>query len=183
MAPDSTRGLLAAALLILLGTSATAPAAAQSEGSWLCRVRFEEQTWGGDTLTTRGVIELTNAAPQADGSVYYMGRGEAEIIHTAAGACTTVSGARVTAQLMGIVSSEDRRTAEVDITPMGDADFPTTVQCGPDTFESNVGVSVPPSVTLPFRDGASVEYEDETRSMFAQGGVRGTVSLEFCRPS
>lgn len=174
--------LFAVALLSLLVASAFELAASQSEGSWLCRVRFEDRTWGGDTLTTRGVIELTNAAPQADGSIYYMGRGRAEIVHAAAGACTTVGGARISAQLMGIVSSDDGRTAEVDITPV-EEDFPTTVQCGPHRFESNVGVSVPPSVTLPLQDGASVSYQSESRSAFARGGERGTVRLEFCRPS
>lgn len=175
------RCLIGASVLLLLAASAPSLATAQSEGSWLCRVRFEDHTWGGDALTTRGVIELSNAAPQGDGSVVYMGRGHAEIVHTAAGACTTVGGSRATAQLMAFVSSADGHTAEVDITTM-DADFPTTVQCGPHTFESDAGVSVPPAVSLPLQDGASVEYQSESRSMFARGGERGTVRLEFCRP-
>jgi hypothetical protein len=72
MPPVRPRFTIATALLLFC--SASTHALAQTEGSWLCRIRFEEQMQAGDSFATRGVIELTGAAPQTDGSIYYMGQ-------------------------------------------------------------------------------------------------------------
>jgi hypothetical protein len=175
------------AAVITLALAALAPgfgASAQPDVTWLCRVHFEEQTFGGDTLATRGVIEIDRAAPQMDGSAYYMGRGQAQIIFTPGGAnCRATSGGQASASLLGIVSSDDGQTATVDITPMSEDSFPVVVQCGPQRSEMEVGVSVPPSVTMPLRDGASATYSETHRSTFATGRAQGIVRLEFCSPT
>jgi hypothetical protein len=177
------RNTAAASLLAFL--LLTGPAGAQPTVSWLCRVRFQEQTYGGDTLATTGVAEFTRAAPQADGSVYYMGWGNADIVFTPGGpGCSATSGGRHTHRIMAIVSSEDGQSATVDITVPDLGTFPVVVQCGPQRSEMDVFVSVPPSVTLPLQDGASASYDESTRHSFGQiGGARGTVTLEYCRPS
>lgn len=181
MAYVRTRPVLAAALITLLGSQA--PAGAQAEGTWLCRVRFEDQTSGGDTLRSTGAIELTNAAPQLDGSAIYMGRGPVDIVFTPARGCQATSGGTARVTMMAIVTTEDGETAEVDIAPAAEDSFPVDVRCGPNRSHMEVGVSAPPMVTLPLSDGASAAYSESSRSSFgSRGGQSGTVSLEFCRP-
>jgi hypothetical protein len=185
MTPVHARTLLAAVLATLLTASAFAelPAFAQSDGgaNWLCRIRFHDEGYGGDTTTTDGVIELDRAAPQADGSIVYMGQGQATATYNAPGC--RVTGSPHTHTLMGIVSSEDGRTATVDITPMDMGLYPVVVQCGPQRSEMDVAVNAPEGVELPLQDGASVSYDVRHDLIFAHGGSRGTVSLEYCRPS
>jgi len=178
------RTRVAAVLAVLLAASAANHAAfAQADGgaAWLCRIHFHDEGWGGDTTTTDGVIELNRAAPQADGSIYYMGQGRATATYNAAGC--RVAGSPHTATLMGIVSSEDGRTATVDISTMSEATYPVDVQCGPQLSHMRVGIATPESVELPLQDGASASYEVDHHLIFAHGGSRGTVRLEYCRPS
>lgn len=176
--------LTAAAIAALLGGSFVSSVAAQTEASWLCRVRWQEQTYGGDTLATSGVAEFTRAAPQADGSTTYLGWGNADIVFTPRGpGCRATSGGRHTHRVMAIVSSENGRTATVDITTPDLGTFPVVVQCGPQRSEMEVFVSSPPSVELPLQDGASASYDESSVHGFGQvGGQRGTVTLEYCRP-
>jgi hypothetical protein len=178
--------LAAPALVILIWTSLAPSLSAQPDGSWLCRVRWQEQTYGGDTLATTAVFELQRAAPQADGSVVYMGQGQADIVFTPGGhGCTATRGRNASVTMMAIVSSDDRETATVDIGALMDDSFPVAVSCPfGHNSEMEVGVSAPPSVTLPLQEGASANYDESSMHSFGQvGGQRGTVSLEYCRPS
>jgi hypothetical protein len=185
--------LTAPAIAALIWASLAPNVAAQAEASWLCRVRWQEQTYGGDTIASTGVFELDRAAPQTDGSVVYMGQGQVDIVFTPGGGCRATSGANTRMPMMVIVSSEDGQTATVDISTsymgMGNVreagTFPVEVSC-PYAHESHmrVGVSAPPSVELPLQDGASASYDESTVHSFGQvGGQRGTVTLEYCRPS
>jgi hypothetical protein len=185
MTPART-SLAASALAVLIWTSLAPALSAQTEGAWLCRVRWQEQTYGGDTLATTAVFELQRAAPQADGSIVYMGQGPANIVFTPGGyGCTATRGGNASITMMAIVSSTDRETATVDIAAFMQDSFPVTVACPyAHNSEMNVGVSAPPSVTLPLQDGASASYDESSRHSFGTvGGQRGTVSLEYCRPS
>jgi hypothetical protein len=78
-----------------------------------------------------------------------------------------------------MVSSNDGRTAEIDILPT-DYEFEVSFKCPATvgTMETNAGVSVPPTVRIPLREGARANYMDgDTRA-----GATGTVSLKYCRP-
>jgi hypothetical protein len=179
-----TRMRAAAAFAALLAVSAADHAAfAQADGgaSWLCRIHFHDEGYGGDTTTTDGVIELDRAAPQADGSIVYMGRGRATATYNAPGC--RVTGSPHTHNVMGIVSSEDGRTATVDITVMDMGMYPIVVQCGPQRSEMDAFVVTPEGVEVPLQDGATGAYEVRHDLIFAHGGSRGTVRLEYCRPS
>jgi hypothetical protein len=185
MTPVHARTALAAVLAAILAatTLSETTALAQADGgaNWLCRIRFHDEGYGGDTTTTDGVIELNRAAPQTDGSIIYMGRGQATATYNAPGC--TVTGSPHTHTVMGIVSSEDGRMATVDITTMDMGSYPIVVQCGPQRSEMEVFVNPPEGVVLPLQDGAQASYEVEHHLIFAHGGSRGTVSLEYCRPS
>lgn len=177
--------LTAPALAALIWVSLAPNLSAQSEGSWLCRVRWQEQTYGGDTLATTAVFELNRAAPQADGSVVYMGQGPVDIAFSPGGhGCSATRGANARVTMMAIISSEDGRTATVDIAPFMQDTWEAAVSCPyGHNSEMEVGVSAPPSIILPLSDGASVSYDESSRTGFGQvGGQRGTVSLEICRP-
>lgn len=157
-----------------------------------CRVHWQEQTYGGDTLASTGVFQLQRSAPQMDGSVVYMGQGQVDIVFTPGGGCTATRGANTRMPMMIIVTSEDGRTATVDIgqsymgvaNPRDAGEFPVAVSCpGGHNSEMDVGVSTPPSLELPLQDGASASYDDNsTHSWGNVGGQRGTIRLEFCRP-
>jgi hypothetical protein len=183
MTPSPTHVAAILAALLAASTIAGATALAQPDGgaTWLCRIHFHDEGYGGDTTTTDGVIELDRAAPQADGSIYYMGHGQATATYNAPGC--RVTGSPHTHRVMGIVSSEDGRMATVDITTMDMGMYPVVVQCGPQRSEMNVFVNPPEGVELPLQDGATAAYEVEHHLIFAHGGSRGTVRLEFCRPS
>jgi hypothetical protein len=175
---------LAAVLATFLAASALAETSALAQSgdvNWLCRIRFHDEGYGGDTTTTDGVIELNRAAPQADGSIVYMGYGQATATYNAPGC--SVTGSPHTHRVMGIVASEDGRTATVDITTMDMGMYPIVVQCGPQRSEMQAVVVPPEGVELPLQDGASASYEVEHHLIFAHGGSRGTVRLEYCRPS
>lgn len=177
--------LTAPALAALIWASLAPNLSAQSEGSWLCRVRWQEQTYGGDTLATTAVFELNRAAPQADGSVVYMGQGPADIVFTpGTWGCNATRGANARVAMMAIISSDDGRTATVDIAPLMQDTFEVAVSCRYGQHsEMEVGVSAPPAVILRLSDGASASYDESSRTSFAQvGGQRGTVTLEYCRP-
>ncbi len=174
------------AIAVLLWASLAPSLSAQPEGAWLCRVRWEEQTYGGDTLATTAVFELQNAAPQTDGSIVYMGQGPADIVFTpGTWGCTASRGANARITMMAIVSSDDNATAMVDIAPVMDDTFPVAVSCRyGHNSEVEVTASAPPTVMLPLMDGASASYDESSRHSFGRvGGQRGTVSLEYCRPS
>ncbi len=178
--------LAASAIATLVWTSLAPSLSAQPENAWLCRVRWQEQTYGGDTLATTAVFELDRAAPQADGSVVYMGRGRADIVFAPGGhGCRATRGANASVAMMSIVSSDDGHTATVDISSFMQDSFPVAVSCPyGHNSEMDMAVSSPPSVTLPLAEGASVSYDESSRHGFGQvGGQRGTVSLEYCRPS
>lgn len=180
------RFLLAPAIAVMAWATLAPSLLAQPENAWLCRVRWQEQTYGGDTLATTAVFELQRAAPQSDGSIVYMGQGQAHIAFAPGGhGCRATSGANTSVVMMAIVSTEDRRTAVVDIAPMMQDSFPVAVACPyAHNSEVDVGVSSPPSVTLPLQEGASASYDESSRHGFGMvGGQRGTVSLEYCRPS
>lgn len=172
------------AIAVLIWASLAPNLSAQADASWLCRVRWQEQTYGGDTLATTAVFPLQRSAPQADGSIVYMGRGPADIVFTPGGGCTATRGRNASVTMMVIVSSQDGQTAEVDIGAFMDDSFPVAVSCPyAHNSEMDVGVSAPPSVTLPLQDGASASYDESSVHSFGQvGGQRGTVSLEYCRP-
>ena len=173
--------VLAAVLAAATLSETTALAQADGGASWLCRIHFHDEGYGGDTTTTDGVIELNRAAPQANGSIVYMGQGRATATYNAPGC--SVTGSPHTHTLMGIVSSEDGRTATVDITPMDMGMYPVVVQCGPQRSEMDVAVVGPEGVEVELRDGASASYDVRHDLIFAHGGSRGTVRLEYCRPS
>jgi hypothetical protein len=170
-----------AATLSALCLSASPTALAQSSAPWLCRVHWEEQTYGGDTLATGAVFQIARSAPSMDSSAVYMGRGDANIVFTPGGGCRA-SRDRASVAMMVIVESEDGETAVVDIAPLGEDSFPVTVHC-PAGHNStmDVGASTPPSVELPLRDGATVSYDEHSRHSWGQvGGQRGTIRLEYC---
>jgi len=179
------RTRVAAFLATLLAASAltNTSALAQADGgaTWLCRIHFHDEGYGGDTTTTDGVIELNRAAPQADGSIVYMGNGRATATYNAPGC--RVTGSPHTHNVMGIVSSEDGHMATVDISVMDMGMYPIVVQCGPQRSEMQAFVVTPEGVELPLQDGASAAYEVRHDLIFAHGGSRGTVRLEYCRPS
>jgi hypothetical protein len=177
------RPRVAALLAFLLATSAVDGALAQADGgaTWLCRIHFHDEGYGGDTTTTDGVVELNRAAPQADGSIVYMGQGRATMTYNAGGC--RVTGSPHTHTVMGIVSSDDGRMASVDLATMDMGMFPVVVQCGPQRSEMDVSLNLPEGVELPLQDGASAAYEVRHDLIFAHGGSRGTVRLEYCRPS
>lgn len=181
------RSLLTASAMAVSIWGLLAPSlSAQPEGAWLCRVHWQEQTYGGDTLATNAVFQLNRAAPQADGSIVYMGQGRADVAFTPGGhGCRATRGANASVTMMAIVSSEDGQTATVDIAAFTQHDFPVAVACPyGHNSEMDVGVSAPPSVTLPLQDGASASYDESSVTSFGNvGGQRGTVSLEYCRPS
>jgi hypothetical protein len=168
---------IAAAAVSTPPQAANAQTPSTGEGK-LCRVLFEQSTSGGDTFTARGAIEITNTARQNDGSVYYMGRGEAVITYTAGGC--RVAGSPHTTTLSAYVTSQDGRTAEVVIAP-DEFSYPIVVTCGPQVSEMNAVIEAPDSVTLPLRDGASAAFSYEHHLIFAHGSGRGAVTLEFCR--
>lgn len=177
---------LAPAVAVMAWATLAPSLFAQPENAWLCRVRWEEQTYGGDTLATTGVFELQRAAPQADGSIVYMGQGPAQIVFTPGGhGCRATSGANATVTMMAIVTTEDRQTATVDIAALMQDSFPVAVSCPyGHNSEMDISVSAPPSVTLLLQEGANASYDESSRHSFGMvGGQRGTVSLEYCRPS
>jgi hypothetical protein len=184
--------LTAPAIAALIWASLAPNLSAQADVSWLCRVRWQEETYGGDTLATTGVFQLNRAAPQTDGSVVYMGQGQVDIVFTPGGGCTATRGGNTRMPMMVIISSDDGQMATVDISTsfMGMANprqvgtFPVAVSCPyAQNSEMRVGVSSPPSLELPLQDGASASYDESSTHSYGQvGGQRGTVSLEYCRP-
>ena len=178
-----TRSALLAATFLAASAFISPVALAQTDGgvTWLCRIHFHDEGYGGDTTTTDGVIELNRAAPQTDGSIVYMGQGRATMTYNAGGC--RVTGSPHSHNVMGIVRSEDGRMATVDLATMDMGMFPVTVQCGPQRSEMDVSLNLPEGVELPLQDGASAAYEVRHDLIFAHGGSRGTVRLEYCRPS
>jgi hypothetical protein len=172
--------------LLFCAIAAGLPAEAQSArqpASRLCRVHLEEASTGGDAITMQGVIEISSAAPQADGSGFFMGSGFVDVVLTPAGPnCQVVQGSPYVAWYDAIVSTEDGRTVEVDI--FGDEiDFPVTIKCGQMESDYRAGLSYPPTVSMALEDGASATYTESHRSKtFASMRVAGVVRLEFCTP-
>lgn len=141
-----------------------------------CRASFDETTSGGDVMTQRGEIRFDRSMPQTDGSFIMFGSGTSTVTYTAVGSCRVVGGSPFTAQMMGILVSDDGAFVEIDITPV-DAEFPLTFQCGRGTAETNAGIDGLPTVRLPLRHGASARYsEGGPRG----GSISGTVTLELC---
>jgi hypothetical protein len=184
MSPVRKSFVVAPAAAALLWASLAPALSAQTEGAWLCRLRWQEQTYGGDTLATTAVFQLQRAAPDGDGGVVYMGQGRADIVFAPGGGCTATRGGNASVTMMAIVSSDDGETATVDIGAFMQDRFPVAVSCPyAHNSEMDVAVSSPPNITLRLEDGASANYDSSSvHSWGAVGGQRGEVTLEYCRP-
>jgi hypothetical protein len=171
-----------ASLGVTLATAAAtallvAPQALHGQGAARpCRIVFDGRTTAGDVLTQRGVIQLTNYMPQADGSLIMMGSGESTATFEARGGCTVESGSPFTERMNAFLVSDDGRTAEIDITSVRVASAEITFRCPGGTAQTRVTIDTPPTITVPLRDGVTVPYEDD----FGRGKMTGTLKLEFC---
>ncbi|HEX5046146.1 MAG TPA: hypothetical protein VFX89_03415 [Gammaproteobacteria bacterium] len=112
--------LCAITVTAALGVLSTHAAQAQAEAAAVrpCRASFDETTSGGDVMTQRGEIRFDRSMPQSDGSFIMSGSGTSTVNYTAVGSCQVLSGSPFTAQMMGILVSDDGAFVEIDITPV-----------------------------------------------------------------
>lgn len=166
-------GACAAALAL------ASPAFAQ-QGLQPCSVTFQETLRAGDITATQGEVKFGPIMPQAGGGFVAQGMGEAAITYTAGrGGCTVVSGSPHTAKFQAFMTSEDGRTAELDLVPV---EFSYTVKfrCAgsPGLAEYDAAVPAPETVKLQLRDGATTpwSYSDGRTT------TTGSATLHYCAP-
>ncbi len=93
-----------------------------------CRISWEAETHGGDTLSAYGEAELTRIAPQGDGRFVAFGWGHGTVTYHSANGCTMV-GSPWTAHYDVSIASEDGTTAQVDIGSDDDEHSVTATRC------------------------------------------------------
>jgi hypothetical protein len=144
-----------------------------------CRIVWDGETSGGDTQTAHGELRLTRSAPQADGSFVMFGSGEATVTYHSGAGLTITRGSPFIAKLDVTLSSENGRTAEINIDLAADeADHEIVANPGGFTFSTEA--ETPPTVTVPLRDGASVPYSESHGAGIHHHAVSGTVTLHYC---
>jgi hypothetical protein len=164
-----------------------APARAQDQTTIgdapaLCRIVWDGETSGGDTQTAHAELVFTRSVPQPDGSFIMFGSGEATVTYHSGAGLTITSGSPFTAKLDVILTSNDGRTAEVSI---GDAPDETghEIVANPGGFTFTADAEMPPKVTVPLLDGASVPYSESHGTGMRHHGESGTITLHYCPSS
>ena len=182
MALIGTKAALVTALLATGVALLLAPAHAQNQAASdgiPCRVSWEDTTHGGDWSTSQGEAELTQIAPQGDGSFVAIGNGHATITYHSANGCHMV-GSPWSAPYMVTVLSEDGRTAQVDVSPTDEPHSVTATQClGNADFQFDVDAPGLPTVTAPLHEGAT-PFSQEHAGDHGAAGDRGVVTLHYC---
>ena len=172
-----------AGTLALGGARVPAPAREQFQAaadSVPCRIVWDGATSGGDTQTAHAEVQLTRNAPQADGSFIMFGAGDATVTyHSGLAGARVTAGSPFTAKLEVTLSSDDGKTATVDI-DLAPNEGDHTIVVDPGGFTYSVEASMPPSVTLPLKDGASVPYSEFHGSGAHRAGRTGTITLQYC---
>ena len=147
-----------------------------------CRIIWDGETKGGDTQTTHGELQLTRSAPQADGSFVMFGSGQATVTYHSGAGLTITSGSPFTAKLDVTLSSQDGRTAEISIGLAADEPDHEIV-ANPGGFTFSTDAEMPPNVTVPLQDGASVPYSESLGSGIRHHEKSGTFKLQYCPSS
>ncbi len=145
-----------------------------------CRIVWDQTTSGGDWQTAHADLKLTRSAPQADGSFVMFGGGTATVTyHSGLAGARVTSGSPFDAKLDLTLSSEDGKTAVVDIGLAADeADHEVVVN--PGGFTYSVEATMPPSDTIPLKDGVTTSYSVFHGSGAHRAGRTGTLTLHYC---
>jgi hypothetical protein len=183
MAFTRTTAARAVALLASSGALLLSPAAAQPHAASTgipCRISWNETTHGGDWLTSEGDIELTQIMPQGDGSFVAIGYGPATVTYHSTGPCgDQVDNRTWQTSYMVTVTSQDGRTAEVDVGTLSGE--PHSVVTCPSTGHFQYDVDAPelPTVTVALHEGATPFSQEHTGDHGAAGDA-GSVTLHYC---
>lgn len=144
-----------------------------------CSIVWDGQTGGGDTQTAHGEMQLTRSVPQADGSFIMFGTGQATVTYHSGAGLTITSGSPFVTKLEVILNSEDGRTAKISIDIAADEPDHEIV-ANPGEFTFTTDAEMPPSVTVPLQDGASVPYSESHGAGIRLHTKSGTVTLHYC---
>ena len=144
-----------------------------------CRISWDVQTHGGDTLSAHGEAELTQIAPQGDGRFVAFGAGHATVTYHSANGCTMV-GSPWTASYDVTVASEDGNTAQVDIGSDDDEHSVTATRClGNADFQYDTEPPGLPRVTVELHEGTT-QFSTDHDLMGRHAGRSGAVTLHYC---
>jgi hypothetical protein len=182
-----SRAITTSAVLALCAAFVFAPARAQDQTTTggaptLCSIVWDGQTSGGDTQTAHGELQFTRSVPQANGGFIMFGSGQATVIYHSGAGLTITSGSPFTAKLEVILTSDDGRTAHISIdTATDEPDHEIVADPGGFTFSTDA--EMPPKVTMPLQDGASVPYSESLGSGIRLHGKSGTFTLRYCPSS
>jgi hypothetical protein len=181
------RAITTSAALAFGAAFVFAPAPAQNQTTTSnapapCRIVWDGQTSGGDTQTAHGQLQLTRSVPQADGSFIMFGSGQATVTYHSGAGFTITSGSPFIAKLDVTLNSKDGRTAEINIDLAADeTDHEIVEDPGRMTFSTEA--EMPPTVTMPLQDGASVPYSESHGTGIRHHAKSGTVTLHYCPSS
>lgn len=146
-----------------------------------CRISWDVETHGGDTLSAHGEAELTRIAPQGDGRFVAFGWGHGTVTYHSANGCTMV-GSPWTANYDVSIASEDGGTAQVDIGSDDDEHSVTATRClGNADFQYDTEPPGLPRVTVELHEGTTPFSEDHALAG-RHAGRAGAVTLHYCAP-
>lgn len=181
MALNRIKPALAAALLACAVALLLAPARAQNQSMQgiPCRVSWDDTTHGGDWFTSQGDIELTQIAPQGDGSFVAIGWGQGTVTYHATGPCRDVVNPTWQAPYMVTIESDDGQTADVDIGTNDDEPHSVVVCPATGHFQYDVDAPEVPSIRVPLHEG-STPFSEDRAGDHGHAGHQGTVTLHYC---
>jgi hypothetical protein len=145
-----------------------------------CRIVWDGATSGGDTQTMHAELQLTRSAPQADGSLIMFGSGQGTVTYRSGAGLRITRGSPFIAKLTVVLSSENGRTADIDIdTAPDEPDHEIVADPGGFTFDTEA--EAPPTVTVPLQDGVTASYSEFLGAGARRHGKTGTMTLHYCR--
>ena len=197
MRPNRVQIALLASVFAFGGAWLLAPAAAQIHTAPQnqvqgipCRVSFENSTHGGDWASVKGEIALTQITPQADGAFVARGHGQGRVVYHSANSCRITGGNPFTADYDVTVTSQDGRTAQIDISSIDDP-HDINFRCpgivggrGPQASipRSTYSMDPPglPTVTVELHEGSTPFAHDMAGPGGHHAGDQGSVTLHYC---
>jgi hypothetical protein len=178
----ATSAALAVATVFVLAPVRAQDLTATGAAPAPCRIVWDGQTGGGDTQTAHAELQLTPSAPQPDGSFVMFGSGQATVTYHSGAGFTITSGSPFIAKLGVTLNSKDGRTAEISIDLAAD-ETEHTIVANPGAMTFTTDAEMPPTVTVPLQDGASVPYSETHGAGIRHHTKSGTVTLHYCPSS
>lgn len=181
MTPNS-RLALVAGMPIAIGvlTFQLAHAQIQEKPGPICRLVWDDRgTGAGDTRSTHAELTMSSAlAPNIPGTYTADGTGEGTVTYYSANRCPVTRGSPWTAHFEANLTSDDGRSATVQISSPDDS-HSVTVACGRGAATFDVDASFLPKTTVPLKDGVASEYSWSKAG--GRVGARGTITLFYCK--